>query len=591
MRGFHKATMRINKLKTIKRCALCIYPLFSTIRYFIWLILQCYYLILLQIFERQGLNAREKQEIKDQLLKVYSWMLTSGSIQRNSGTAAVFYYSIAFSVLICYSTKDPIPIAKLFDYLKDNRFISYLQNDYSESKRISERIDILLRDLSISNDTFTNIVADSRNYENLTDEDLDQRFLDKMSAEIGQHSSHTKSFSQCDSRRYEFYEKEAEVSLHHALYRQLNHLNKLTKNRSKIWPSNRNLTWTTKMKKIWLTCYIEVFLLTWLIGQTTCFLGTKAALSTTNSNEFIGEKNDKILLLDRFNCCESHIFSYSVVCFFIEPITILVVSTLDQFEHLKSMKLKMRKATENLHHFRKWQDHINPLIRSDYKLTLQAEREFMFECDKDAIELYISYHIFRDEIKSSMLVAQRATNQNATFILITTLPILIFIKDVRENDYVPLIMISLNFIVSINGTFLLCAILHTLCVRLSKQVWSYIAMLEEYNFDTVNKSQVQRNKDDEWGTFSGLLIATDETTSNLSYLKKNIYLLYNSKSFVTPHTMLLWRRLVERQEFIEENFACKLFGFLKVDFSGILKLNYWLISFALLTLTYRRSMY
>lgn len=537
--------------------------------------------------------SREKQEIEDEISEVYNWMLTSGSVQRNSGTAAVFYYSVAFSVIICYFTVNPLSIAQLFDCLKDNRLVSYIQNDHLENERISKRIDIFLKDLSISNKNFTNIIANSRsNDEKLIDKDLHQRPSHLVNAEHNHHRTlPTITLAQNDTRKYEFYDKEVKISLHHALYRQLNHLNELMKNKSNIWPSNRNQAWTKRTKELWFTNYVRVFLLTWVIAQITCFLGTKATEWTRRPDEFIGEKRDKFHLLDRFNCSESHIFSYLCCYFFIDPITILIVSTYDQFEHLKSMKSKMRKVRENLYKFRKWQDHMDTFIRSDYKLTFRAGRELMFECDKDAIELYVSYHIFRDEIKSSMLIAQRTTNQGATFIIITTLPILLFIKDLRESDYIPLILISFNFIVSINGAFLLHAILHTLCVRLSKQVWSYIAMVEDYNFDSINKSQMQKAVDDEWGTFSGLLLANNKTTNNSSYLKSNIDLHYHSRSCLTPHTMLLWRRLVERQEFIEENFACKLFGFLKVDYNGILKLNYWLISFTLVIFTYRRSLY
>lgn len=591
-------------LMSVGKCAAYAYCSITTIRSLIWLTLQCCYVAILRLYDKQNGDSSSKQEIKNELETMYKWMRIFGLIQRASGPVGVFYYSVAFSVLAIFFAANVFSRGQLFDYLRGNRLASYLENIEIESDRISCKIEMFLDDLISSNKIFTSVMKSSGiNIASIDDPSYSQnnhsnngRFQSRSinrGATLLLSKSNKRNRAIHGSFRGDSYDTEAEINVIRALQRQVNFLIKLKQNKLRIWPPNRNDIWATKIKKLWRTIYMQTFIIYWLIGQSCCFLGCKTALDAISKYKFFGKIGSHIYVSDHFICAETHFMVYWCVYFFIGPLTLVLTSIIDQLEHLSEMNSRMKSARKNLSRSKEWQGSVDPLIRSNYQLLQRAERDLMFECDKDSIELYISFHIFRDEIKANMLVLQSAANQIAAFTIIGLLPILIFIKDIPRNDFAALLIMSSLLIASINTTIVIGAVLHSLCVRLSRQIWSYISLIEELNMYSFNKSQIRKNISDGLGTFSGGLFArhADDTTklNSSSYIKRNIDFHYYSRSYVSPHSIMLWKRLVERQELIEEDFTCKLFGIFKIDFSGTVRFNYWLISLALIVFTFRKS--
>lgn len=573
-------------LYRLKNILIFFYITITIVRGSINIILQCTYMWQRNSFDRT-INPQERQVIEKRIYQLLDLMQQFGQIHREIGPIGIFYYAIIISGSITFYMIRVVSFEKIFNYVDAKSFVQYLIDPDKEEKIISERIDMYIRRITYSNLNFTeSLKTQFSHHEPMKQLETGgllnfkpvirtskieipktrgNSFLDKFKVE--------KPFSltYCST----------EDTIFHELSRQREYLRHLSKDKSSIWPQNRRPTWAFNLKRFWLILYLSINFNIWIPGEILCYVA--GYLSHQSIKKSIWTENYRQLsLADRLSMSDYAIFVFVSTDLFYRPITILVTSIKDQMKHLSSLKWRMLNASKNIKQFAYWQNNLCDNSTNQRKLIEEERKELRFLCDKSAIEVYICYQLFRDDIQGTVKIAQSAANQYFTFVAISLFPVIIFFQDASKVQIGVPLGISLLIVLSLNGAFWFCAALHSSCNRIAMHAWSFIAFAEGYNQDLQIYTRDHLLNYQPPVPYSHCSCALDQI-SNLRASNEFDFTYYDKRS-ISPHTIMLWRRLVEHHDLIQSNFIARLYGIFKIDYAGVLKFNYLLLWLTIYTL-------
>lgn len=586
---------------------------FMLILYFMAIVVFSLFGLVLQaklFFLQQKLMIDKNPKLRFELKKVLDLMLvTHSQLFRACGPVGVAYYLIMIAGTIAYCLPNVIPELKLFDYLSENRSLAYLVEPEVESERASSRIDKYIQDVMESNVNVTAIALSKlnegdlyncsrtvrsfgRRFDELDGKNDDNYFqsIRSQCIEIREQGGSLRTPKRVIVRetvqprlagsliikdRDENQHSIAKMLFLVNLRDQMQCLIRLGCRKEKIWPSGRNSNWAVQTKRMWKATYVAVFVIFWTFAQMVTFVGVSISLSSIESYSFDAEYRT-ITSMDRLSGSNVHIISYFCALFAATPLLVLFVNISEIFRQFSSVESKVNQFSYKL---RKLDCSRN---RSLFKYRKFREfhhmkRHLYFECDTSALELYISYMIFRGEMRANLKPAQLAATQNVTFILIVLVPMLAFIKYILlgETFIVATCMIVVLF--SIDFGLLLCGAVHAHCFKYSRRIWALIAYAERYNLETFNMLH----------TFPSDFDIEYQNNADFDMKKvipNNFDYEYHLHGLLTFHTLSLWRRLAMHEELVPDHFICKLFGKFKVNYHAILRYNYWIISSVLVIL-------
>lgn len=615
------------KLNSFGDLLLFTYTSLFTIHTFISLTLQCTYVNLKTTTDMKAFNLDRNVTI----MQVQNIMLSVGQIYRLAGTPGISYYSSICFVPITYYFIKMVFDGKVFNYFNNNTLISYLIEPDLENERISKQIEICLHKVINSNINFTRSITNNENDKlNRSDHFNQVNYLSKKShisennenfyrlqeqtlaegaptsIEIDNLKHRVKSISAAEDKilanykndMYQVYERKdfksndwiARSTLLNSLAKQLSYLTVLSVFKSRVWPINRNSIWAENIKRFWLNSYIILSVIFWLAGQILIYFinytSLKPMLLSDNSSS--GDNFYHISILDRLSCAESHIHAYFILEWMVIPITIIIIGIKDQMEHLLSLKPKINQVYKRTKGLEKDYYNNGVLIRENFNLlNEQLKNDLLFECDKEAIELYISYQIFREDVQALFEVAKQIINQGVSQGGLILTPLLLFYRGIPDHLVVIFSIAVLSVVIMLNGLFCISAALHTASRQVSKSAWSFVAFAEGhicYRYALLSKQlsilkNVHTNYNETVGFKNFQVIP-----KNSNKMEVDCEYYYNSS--ISPHTILLWRRLVKNNEFLDDKLVCKLYGIFQINYSMILRFNYWLISLALFSITF-----
>lgn len=641
------------KYKTLAKYIVLVYYGIALLRSSTHLILQCAFLRL----HESSINETNlvRKEIIDSKLEYFKdFMLIIGQIHRGSGANGVFFYSICFSGTIIFLIFGNIFSERVFNHTKSNRFILFLKNYKSEQEQINLRIDGFINYIIHSNVNFriaiTGLVNENQNkliYSRIMENSTVDK--DKFSGRTSLKSINSSSYVNLDqsnstnsilrkggSNVYKFEDEQQrllqqnktnnddnfnhnpiERYLLNALSRQLNFLIELRYSKKRVWPQNRLPHLIPKWKRRWCNIFFPMLIMTYAFSQVCCIIGYSLANnSLLNSN--LEEKYKKFNLSDRIALADYHLFVLCSTEAFIIPPLILAFSVCDQLENMKLIKFKLFRLCERIkRHELILQEQIknelnfsplhHPVNYKDIRLYEQERRDLQFECDKEALELYILYQISRKELKSVVKLAECLANQNLIFLAISIIPSLFFFKHITEHGLSILVIVLALIIICMNCFLCICAALQKSCSQLSKYAKLFVtfsegnnhqmylanlkqfksrAILHSNNSSTYGQQQTHADTSIDNTTFKRTTTTTIQQDQTKTML--DIDFNYYSHGYITPHTLLLWRRLTEIHDASNNEFVCKLYNMFELTYCGVLKLNYWFISIALYILTDKR---
>lgn len=598
-------------------------------------ILQCIYLIL----QRSSIKRNNNNETtSDENLKfVQKLMIFVGQIHRADGTTGVFFYAVTISIVFIFNLLGIMSNGKIFDVLTSNRMLLFLAEPEKEREIVIENLKIRLDQVINSNQNFVRqffrtLIAN----QSVVKGGKTIKFSGGCGTERKQHSATglSKIISSKDHIYYKrFLPNTCEFSLENisilindqkfnnnnkqttidfdrlialvklieALHRQRQYLIKLKSNTSIIWPPTRTIDWFYTLQKFGTHAYVHSSICTWFSGQimamTSFYMGYQTIV---NSTAFEPEYRS-YTLNERFLCAEYHFFTYMFMFSFIPTFCTYSMTLIYQLSHLKLLWPRMSSIYKRVEYCELWQYNSYRSLDDNFNSIEQTRKDLQFECDKKVIELYINYQIFRDENRLAIKIANTASNQIVSFIMLTLLPVLAFFRYVPGNHLTTLILIGLAVVMSANIPFLLCSYLTASCNKFAKSAWSLVAFAEGHNYRLYDHSK----------NYSRRLLTGSLPKKNHHRIDRNYsYLIgensyggkegeddddfgripdyeYYSKSFISPHSVFLWRRLIEHHQTVSEDFVCKLFGIFRIDYTGVLKFNHWLVWVSILTALYR----
>lgn len=570
-----------------------LYCTLVAIRSLINLTLQCVYLFT----ERSSLKKSDlegRNEAANSLNYILDWMLLFGQTFRTDEAVGAFYYSIVFAWTVVFCLLVPL---KVFNYSQGNRLVCFLLNPENEYIEIKKKIDACLWSIIRSNITFTEIVtghcdSEKEDRKNSTLNLASKTLLDALvkPTELGKRDS--RDYSKVVSSNHEESDKErvrlrsaqarlkpnhedwtAKADLLNSLSRQLNFLLKLrTSDQKSVWPLNRNKIWHDEMCRSGTTFFTFCSICYWLIGELLC-VSRYHSIYWAMKESKIDPKYRYYTFIDRLSCVDYHIFTFVAVDSFLASTTIWYTTVKDQIKTLSSLKPRLFQVVEKINRLKLWlQRAVNSETQQFTNLELMEEtrKDLEFECDIEALKLYVSYQIFRDEVKSALRVAQTAANQLVTLIILSLLPILAFYKEIPQQHKKDFYFVLMMILMLLNCSFLLCATLHSACGHLARLTWPFVAFIEKTNSECL--AMLEPPFGVEWDK------RKDGTKYTLSRTR-----------VVTPHTELLLRRLLQSYDVLAEGSVCKLYGVLRLNFSGVLRINYWLVCAWLISLTFHNE--
>lgn len=598
----------ISSFWSISEVLYATYNFLFGIKCFLHLTVHCIYLSLLESLEDTN-NSEIKHTITDQIKFIQMLLYSMGDVYRAIGPTGLFCNSVFLLCCIIYSIS-LFTGGRGLNYIKDNNFIAFLIEPEAEYARISERIDNFLKQLTYSNVNYTRsifcmkekevLVSEARR-ERPTDTSSSVRFLHLIQIIEGVNRAEN-SFQTTNTRGilwnkmpHQIHLTSSREILINSLSKQVDHLNTLKLNKQSIWPANRNRSWAEKVKLVWFRIYAGIYIGIWFSAIILILLSYYiAARSIKTHNHKFDVYFTKVNRLDRLCIADYLIYSLIAVHWFIAPLTVTIVCIMDQLVCLNSLKPRVDRIRNKIKAFNMISEeymHNNLFLdssKSKFNIDLRKARDLLrIDCDKETIDLYISYRLSEGEIKSAVELIQRAVGQSVTFSFLSTiLPLLYYSSNLSKDQYFFLTMAGLLINVTINVVLCSCAALHSSYQKTSNIMWSLIAFEESFVMDLKTK-----------GTFVHAAQAKPEShsqerdrisiTNNQHHSMINIDLEYYLSSSITPHTLSLWRRLVANYDILIENSVGRLYGILKIDYNGILRFNFWFISLALIVLTYK----
>lgn len=549
--------------------------------------------------------------LKSELNKVLDLMLITGQLFRACGATGICYYLITVSALSVYCLPDVIPRLKFFDYLSGNRFVAYLIEPEIERNRASSRVDRFLNNVMESNVNITNIFASKLRGNNfyyyykkicpsIIESEGSLKSIDNNQTKQSMKNPHKQnqirgidserkfSIEKDDNLYYSRYTRSllrvnngknyCSIDFLARLQDQLKYLIKLKYKKHKIWPPCRDATWANQIKTLFKKFYTGALIMSWIFGHLIAYSVISSSFNLIKLSKF-DAKYQRVTLFDRLSGVTTFLNCYICVLMSLTPTTILFICIIDILRHFAFVGSKVNqfccrlKELDRLRHGSRFKHSIVAGIN-------HYRRDLYSEYDDYAIELYINYLIFRDEIRANIEVAQNAATQCVCFLLIFIVPIIPFVRSILREETGILTTITIVCFLTVDLALLLCGKIHTNCLKQSRRIWNFIAYAENFNIEALNSTSLFKSKFD-YGHQNVLIRNSSGTDYNT---EDNLNYEYHLHGFMTYHTMLLWRRLAMHDELVLDQFICKLFGTFKINSRNILRYNYWLVSFVLIIL-------
>lgn len=558
--------------------------------------------------------------LKERIRWIEGLMASIGQVHRADGATGIYFYAVFASNTLAFCVARFLFDGKIFDIFTENEFLLLLAKPDEDNEILMKRINSCIDRIICSNENFTKKIIDlvrmnKNSGFNLRNSSFEKEILFKQNTmfsnsqmnyklklsqfpvnkSIG-NSSESKSANELgfsnDGQEEEellidFEKISAEVELIEALRKQRQFLIQSKSNIKKLLPAHRDTRMINELKRIGsLTC-LFYGILSWLSGQlmaTTIFYLAHSSLSTSS----LDPKYRSFSLIDRIQGFEYHIIVYFGSFAFIHHTCISLVATFYKLKRLKSLWFKTHQFYQEVKRCESWHFREDLLSQAggDFVLIKQSRKDLKFRCDKRLLELYLNYHIFRLEVQSTVKTAKTAASQIIVFVIFAVIPGLAYMEYIPRSHRSILVTIFIFGNMLGNLPFLLCAALDSACNKFAKHTWSILAFVEGHNHHLYSSSKStpqanifkRKNIDHLNKVHFSANILSDDDLDMLDYV-------YCSKSYITPHSVMLWHNLARNHKAVSEGFVSKIYGLFKINYSGVLRFNHWIVWIWLVTLT------
>lgn len=566
-----KLSLLITVIKSHLKNALAFYFVAVVFNSLIGIVLQAR-LLAIQEHEQQhqcNLSDETKQELHTEIIEILDLMLLTGQLFRAGGAIGICYNSIFAAANIVYCLPSVVTGLQVFEHVSGNGSVASLTGPEAESKRLSSRVNKILQDVIESNMNLLSIII--KRIDGLME--LNQiESLDETKPSKGAE------FSPGGNKFRTVAASEFLADLQH----QLHHLIRLKSQKHKIWTINRKTSPAAGIETLATRFDLAFVATVWTFAQFVVYYAVRLSFDDIRSFEF-GGRYQNITAMDCFSVINIYLSTYFCPTNACSSFKALLINIMEMLEQFNPIRTKLTELRTILHQMLQLDQNKHETKR-EYKLV---KKDTYYECDKSAIELYVCYRIFRNEMQNSMKVAENILSQIVSMIIIIMIPTLPFSGYILKGNAIIFSTVMLFLICVANSSLLACGAINAYCLKHLKKMWYFIAFTERYNLDTFRSSQLanrpkflkKRPKNFYYNfnyDFEYQLHGLDNCNFDFEY---------HLHGLATYHTMFLWRQLAREEELVQDHFVCKLFGIYEVNFRNIIKYNYWIVSITLVMLS------
>lgn len=329
------------------------------------------------------------------------------------------------------------------------------------------------------------------------------------------------------------------------------HLRHLLRDKSSIWPKNRDATWRKKQQRFALITYLTIFMHAYII---TVLL---VVFSEYYAHWMLKERGDTPLNgIERwsFNDWFFVTLTYKTV----DPIVILIGKLSDCASSLVALNAKFEKLDSQL-------------VQIKEQTSTVAHKS---STERQALELYLMVRVYMGELRITSYLISFISKQfclTAVTLLIFTVP---FYSVASMSQLAVLAFITLDFTIFTNVVLLSCAMFDVGCTKTFHRAWSLVAKMTTDQIDTVGTAN----------------ISDRDNRSLYRQLASDVYeghfrLVGGGYSTINSQTVMLWRKFVTDMLAIRLGYQCRISGFIKLNYVGVLHMNFWFISIIMTFIT------
>lgn len=304
---------------------------------------------------------------------------------------------------------------------------------------------------------------------------------------------------------------------------QHRHLVQLSKNHRLILPANRTgKQWHQKLRSFGLTFYITTSVGVLMPIFVVYFVSVEFARQALAESTLHEDRS--FSTRDRLQIVLHVTFLWVVIDWFAQPLTILATIVYDLQCSLNELR----------HRFLSLLVKVNNLNSQIEEVSLKTEPLRTSQLDTEAIDLYCRYRLFISDLKTNLGLPQFILTQIVVFGLA---PVLIMLSLIKSLSYQHAVVIGISSILVFTiGDLIFCAYsaLNGECFKLTLMAWSLVAKIT------------------------------------------------NTNRFVTPHTLILWCRLIHDSRCLSTYFTYKVIGIFEIGYSNIIKFNFAIVSLVLI---------
>lgn len=432
------------------------------------------------------------------------------------------------------------------------------------------------------------------------------------------------------------------------LKRQYEYLIVLRRENSNLWPPNRSAKRRQKISMEFLHLQIMVLPIVYTMGQGSTIMAQYLGHNAIENNHQLPDKLREFSFGERCMFFDQFIFTGLAAYWFSSPIVMLIIIFKDlmmfldsikkKFKHFDNLVLKlddmkcrrhfyiarMRSLKQTRHQLLKLNKDGRGMQQSDLldrqivmdqdcrwsinsheKMLELEEDEHKIACDREALEIYLNFRIFLKQIEGPMLAAKYIMVKNIMYICYCLATTLVFFRGIKAEHLKFIVVLIVLVMALVNGALFVCAKFSSTCVKTFNSMFSLIArsLNHQVSSEFFRQALDQGNMKDgdcELGPRMSLLWPIEEisTITGQKKLRRRFATVekhqskfdeihYMSEHPISPHTLILWRKLAQDHPLLMDRFVCTLAGVLKLDFHNIMRFNFWIISIVLLALTSR----
>lgn len=453
-------------------------------------------------------------------------MRKCGLVLRDLGPAAMFAFSACLSVQLIFFLGDYLTNGRLMRRYRADKFVMFYSNPSQAEEKLIEAFDQHVNLMILLNHKKRLAIV----------HDLRQRILPWAQTKL--------LIADLDGQQ-------AQLRL-------------LLGDKSSVWPANRVASWRHEQRRFLVGIYMLILATGYIASIVIVF-----ATSWLINERMIAAGETPFYFMERIGFTEIFLVVYYGFEKYIDPMIVLVANLRDKklflltiqsrFKALRAKLIQLRLVNETT-------DDTDDYNCGDQLLegqSIQTNRrlELRSECDKEALRIYLSLRVFFDELKPSTGLVGIIVKQYCLMALIMMSLTLPWVTFFDTTQLLVLGVLLFDLISVINVAFVLCARFESGCIQTTRLIWSLVASLsreplgdEKFLSQPIARLNLRLNIGEKFA--------------------------FNSprNSLINEHTAVLWRRFLADMPGMHENFHCKIFGAVRLNYGGMLQLNFWLIS-------------